>query len=168
MSVCAKIIRRRRQPLNSSVSGAVSLAQNRAVEILFTLVAAGSCLPALGWELSVEPSPLETGAELVVHLSSTLYTRPGYGDCWDGPLPYVSSQGASGDALTLHVWTTDYVECHVTPLDMQVPLGTIPVGIASVQLYGCSDNPAPIPPYCTSIPFLSFPVGEEIFRNSFE
>ena len=144
------------------------MTQNRAVEILFTLVALGSCLPALGYELSVEPSPLETGSELVVHLSSTHYTRPGYGDCWDGPLPFVSPQGVSGDALTIRVWGTDYVECHMTPLDMQVPLGTIPGGIASVQLYGCGDNPLPLTPYCSSIPFLTFPVGEEIFRNAFE
>ena len=144
------------------------MTQNRAVEILFTLVALGSCLPALAYELSVEPSPLETGSELVVHLSSTLYTRPGYGDCWDGPLPFVSSQGVSGDALNISVSGTDYIECHVTPLDIQVPLGTIPAGIALVQLYGCGGNPPPGSPYCSSIPFLTFPIGEEIFRSSFE
>ena len=144
------------------------MTQNRAVEILFTLGAVGSCCPALAYELSVEPSPLETGSELVVHLSSTLYTRPGYGDCWDGPLPFVSSQGVSGDALNISVSGTDYVECHVTPLDIQVPLGTIPAGIALVQLYGCGGNPPPGSPYCSSIPFLTFPIGEEIFRNSFE
>jgi hypothetical protein len=144
------------------------MARNWAVEILFTLVAVGSCLPALGYELSVEPSPLETGSELVVHLSSTRYTRLGYGDCWDGPLPYVSSQGTIGDALNISVSGTDYVECHVTPLDMQVPLGTVPAGIALVQLYGCGGNPLPGTPYCSPIPFLSLPVGEEIFRNSFE
>ena len=144
------------------------MTQNRTVEILFSLVAVGLCLPALGYELSLEPSPLETGSELVVHLSSERYTMLGYGDCWDGPLPFVSSQGVSGDALKISVSGTDYVECHETPLDMQVPLGTIPAGVALVQLYGCGGNPPPGAPYCSSVPFLTLPVGEEIFRNSFE
>jgi hypothetical protein len=144
------------------------LTQNRAVEILITLVALGSCLPALGSELSVEPSPLETGSELVVHLWSTPLTVWGYDVCWDGPLPSVSSQGVRGDTLNVSVSGTDAVECHVSPLDMRVPLGTIPAGIAFVQLYGCGGNPFPGTPYCSSIPFLTFPVGEEIFRNSFE
>jgi len=154
--------------LTQGVRGAVSLTQNRAVEILFTLVALGSCLPALGYELSVEPSPLETGSELVVHLSSTRLTILGYDDCWDGPLPSVSSQGVRGDALNISVSGNDYVECHAAPLDMQVPLGTIPAGIALIQLYGCGGNPPPGSPYCSSLPFLTLPIGEEIFRNSFE
>ena len=118
--------------------------------------------------LSIEPSPLETGSEVVVRLSSTQFTRYSYNDCWDGPLPYVSSQGVRGDTLNISVSGTDYVECHVTPLDMQVPLGTIPAGIALVQLYGCGGNPLPDTPYCSSLPFLTLPIGEEIFRNSFE
>ena len=146
----------------------MSLIQNRAFEILLALGALATCLPAQGYEVSVEPLPLETGSELVVHLSSTRITLLGYGDCWDGPLPFVSSLGVSGDALKISVSGTDFVECHVTPLNMQVPLGTIPAGIASVQLYGCSDQPLPFPHYCSSTPFLSFPVGEEIFRDSFE
>ena len=137
--------------------------QNRAFEVIFTLVALASCLPARSSEFSVEPSSLETGAELVVHVSSTRY-----GDCWDGPLPFPSLQGVSGDALTIDVWGSDEVECHATPLDMQVPLGTIPAGITSVELYGCGGNPIPGTPYCSSVPFLTFLVGEVVFRNSFE
>jgi hypothetical protein len=146
----------------------MTLIQNRAFEIFLALGALASCVPAMGTEFSVEPSPLETGSELVVHLLSTRITLMGYGDCWDGPLPFVSSLGVSGDALKISVSGTDYVECHVTPLDMQIPLGTIPAGIASVQLYGCGGNLLPGTPYCSSTPFLTFSVGEEIFRSSFE
>jgi len=146
----------------------MSLIQNRAFEILLALGALASCLPAMGTEFSVEPSPLETGSELVVHLLSERITIPGYGDCWAGPLPFVSSLGVSGDALRISVSGNDYVECHVTALDMQVPLGTIPAGITSVQLYGCGGSLLPGTPYCSSSPFLTFPVGEEIFKSSFE
>jgi hypothetical protein len=153
----------RQRPFSSSVSGAISLKQNRAFEILFTLVALASCLPARGSEFSVEPWPLQTGSDLVVHVSSTRY-----GDCWYGPLPFPSSQGVSGDVLQIQVWGSDSVECYAAPLDMQVPLGTIPAGITSVQLYGCGGDSPPGTPTCSSTPFLTFPVGEMIFRNSFE
>jgi hypothetical protein len=94
------------------------LIQNRPFKVFFILVALASCLPALGSELAVEPLPLETGSELVVHLSSTRYNDT----CWDGPLPFVSLQGVSGDALEIFVSDEDYVECHATPLDIQVPI----------------------------------------------
>lgn len=137
--------------------------QNRAFQILFTLVACASAVPAWGSEFSVEPWPLETGSDLVVHLSSDHY-----GDCWYGPLPSVSSIGVNGKALTLQVSGTDSVECNLSPLDAQIPLGTIPVGVTSVQFYGCGNNPIPGTPYCSATPFLTFPVGDVIFGNSFE
>jgi hypothetical protein len=144
------------------------LIRNQTFEFLLALAALATCLPVLGSELSVEPSPLETGSEVVVHLSSTQFTRYSNNDCWDGPLPYVSSQGVNGDALMIDVSGEDYVLCNAAPLDIHVPLGTIPVGVVSVQLYGCGGNPPPGLPYCSSTPFLTLPVAQPIFRDSFE
>lgn len=135
---------------------------DRHLKCYSPLLALAFSLPALGYELSVEPAP-ETGSELFVHLSSTQY-----GDCWDGPLPFVSAGGISGDALVVLVDGEDYTECHATPLDVQVQLGTIPAGVASVELYGCGGNPPPGAPYCSASPFLTIPVTQAIFSNSFE
>jgi hypothetical protein len=141
--------------------------RNRAFGILCALAGATSCLPALGYELSVEPLPLEAGSDLIAHLSSTLLPYYNF-TCWDGPLPFLSPQGVNGDTFQIHVWSEDYVECHAMPLDARVSLGTIAVGVVSVQLYGCVGNPIPGLPYCSSTPFLTFPVGQNIFQDSFE
>lgn len=142
--------------------------RKQTFEILFALAALASCSPVLGSELSIEPSFLETGSEAVVHVTSTHFTMYSNNDCWDGPLPLVSPQGVSGDAFMMVVSGQDYIECHATPLDIRLPLGKIPLGVLSIQFYGCGGNPPPGSPYCSSTPFLTFPVAQPIFRNSFE
>ena len=46
--------------------------------------------------LSLEPSPPETGGELVLHLSSDLL-----GSCWVGPLPFLISSKFDANTLRL-------------------------------------------------------------------
>ena len=157
----------RQRPLNSSVSGAILVTQNRSSKTLVAFVALATSALALGTELSVEPTPLKTGSELIVHLSSTRY-----GNCWDGPLPHVSSHGAAGGVLRVFVTSTDYVECHATPLDARVSLGLIPAGVGTVLVYLCGDNPVPpypgepIPEYpgCSSAPSSPVTVLEPAIR----
>jgi hypothetical protein len=133
------------------------------LRIMTLLAIAGVPTFAAAGILSLEPSPPETGAELVLHLSSDFL-----GSCWAGPLPFLKSSKFDPDALSVFLSSTDYVECLAQPLDIKYFLGVVPPGVTHVEIFGCGDNPIPGTPACASVPFFVVDVSQGIFKNSFE